>query len=706
MSTDEQTKYINRELSWLEFNQRVLDEAYDASIPLLERLKFLAITGSNLDEFFMVRVGGLQILQERGVTKKDPAGMTPAEQLAAIRERVRQMVADQYAAFTKEIEPGLAAHGIHRLSRGDMNQRQSQVAAQTFVNEIFPILTPIAATSADDFPQLINHTLNVCVKLAPGSDGGPRYAVIPFGLGAQRFLTLYSEGGYAYTLLEDAVDMFVDRFFPGEEVRECIPFRITRNADIAVRDDTASDLLAGMEDMLKERKSGDCARLEIAAGASSELLQFLQQSLDVPDDDVFKLPGPLALSDFFGLSELNGFEGLKYEPWPPQPSPDIDPTASMFDVISERDILLCHPYDSFDPVVRLVEEAAEDPDVLAIKQTLYRTSKNSPIVAALARAAQRGKYVTALVELKARFDEARNIEWSKRLEQADVQVIYGVKGLKTHAKLCLIVRREPHGIQRYMHFGTGNYNETTAKIYSDISYMTCNEDLGADATNFFNAITGYSQPQRFRQIEMAPISLRDKILEMIAAETKRKQQGQKSRIVAKTNALVDPQIIDALYAASQAGVTVKLNIRGICCLRPGVPGLSENIEAISIVDRFLEHARIFYFYHGGDERVFISSADWMQRNLDRRVELLTPIDDTASRRRLINILDTYFRDTRKARRFLPNGGFERIAVDPGESVSSQEVLYREAQESVRRAKQSTPTMLEPHRAPNAGMEGA
>ena len=694
------SKYINRELSWLEFNQRVLDEACDPTIPLLERLKFVAITASNMDEFFMVRVGGLQIVADRKGTKLDPAGMTPAEQLVAIRKRVARMTADQYACFMNEIEPGLEENGIHRVRPDQMNERQSQSAAQVFLSDLYPIFSPIATTSADDFPQLVNHTLNVCVRLAPKSEESDeaRFAVIPFGRGAKRFLTLHSDGGYAYTLLEDAVNMFADRFFPGEEVLECIPFRITRNADIAIRDDTASDLLADMKDLLDARKTSDCVRLVIAADVSDQLLAFLQQALDVPDEDVFRQPGPLALSDFMDLTDLNGFDSLKNEPWPPQPPVDIDPSVSMFEIISQRDVLLCHPYDSFDPVVRLIEEAAEDPDVLAIKQTLYRTSRNSPVIAALARAAQRGKYVTAIIELKARFDEARNIEGAKLLEQADAQVIYGVKGLKTHAKICLIVRREPHGIQRYVHFGTGNYNEATARIYSDISLMTCDEELGADATSFFNAVTGYSQPRRYRKIEAAPIGLRDKLIEMIEAETKRKQQGQKAHIVIKLNSLVDPKIIDALYAASQAGVDVKLNIRGICCLRPGVKGLSENIQAISIIDRFLEHARIFYFYHGGDERVYISSADWMPRNLDRRVELLTPVEDTAARRRLINILDTYFRDTKKARRLLADGGYELIKPLDQDAVGSQEILYQEACNAVHRAKQSQLTKLEPHRA--------
>lgn len=700
MSDDTAVKYINRELSWLEFNQRVLDEACDPTIPLLERLKFIAITGSNMDEFFMVRVGGLQILTERGVTRPDPSGMTPAQQLAAIRQRVRQMTADQYACFMKEIEPGLEEQGVRRIRPQQMTERQSQAAAQVFLNDIYPIFSPIATSSTEDFPRLINHTLNVCVRLAPkpGEGETSRFAVIPFGRVARRFLTLHSEGGYAYMLLEDAISMFAERFFPGEEVLECTPFRITRNADIAIRDDTASDLLSDMQDLLDARKTSDCVRLAIAGDTGPETLAFLQQVLEVPDEDVFKQPGPLILSDFMALTDLTGFDALKLEPWPPQPPVSVDPNMSMFDIISQRDVLLCHPYDSFDPVVRLIEEAAEDPDVLAIKQTLYRTSRNSPIVAALARAAQRGKYVTAIVELKARFDEARNIEGARLLEQADAQVIYGVKGLKTHAKICLIVRREPHGIQRYVHFGTGNYNEATARIYSDISLMTCNEELGADATSFFNAITGYSQPRRYRKIEAAPLGLRDKLVEMIETETKRKQQGQKAHIVIKLNSLVDPQIIEALYTASQAGVTVKLNIRGICCLRPGVKGLSENIEAISIIDRFLEHARIFYFYHGGDERVFISSADWMPRNLDRRVELLTPVEDASARRRLINILDTYFRDTKKARRLLPDGGYEMILPGTQPAVSSQETLYREACNAVRRTKQSQLTMFEPHRA--------
>lgn len=701
MSPPTASKYFNRELSWLEFNQRVLSEAQDRSVPLLERLKFLAITGSNLDEFFMVRVGGLQILDAGGSSKTEPSGMTPAEQLTAISVATHRMMLEQYACFMDDLEPRLAEVGIKRVRRGELSERQRQVAEQILGNEIFPICTPIAVLAAERFPQLINQTLNVCVRLSPDPRQGPesRYAIIPFGRALRRFITLPAERGYAYTLVEDVISMFVERFFPGERVLECVPFRITRNADIAVRDDTAADLLTGMEELLAERKQGDCVRIETTEEATPELLNFLVSTLDVSRDWLFTAPGPLALSDFMQLTDLKGFDALRYEPWPPLPSPEIDPALRMFDIISRRDVLLCHPYDSFDPVVRLIEEAAEDPDVLAIKQTLYRTSRSSPIVAALAKAARRGKYVTAVVELKARFDEARNIEWAKQLEQADVQVLYGVKGLKTHSKVLVIVRREPHGIVRYVHFGTGNYNEITSRIYSDISLMTCNEELGADATSFFNAITGYSQPQPFRKIDMAPIGLRDKLLEMIEAETRRRQQGQKAHLVAKLNSLVDTQIIDALYAASQAGVSIKLNVRGICCLRPGVAGLSENIEVVSVIDRFLEHARILYFYHGGDERVFISSADWMPRNLDSRVELLVPVEDVSARRRLISILDTYFRDTLKARRLLADGTYERLKPrGRRKGQASQEMLYREAAEIVKRAKQARAMTFEPHRA--------
>ncbi|MEX1095265.1 MAG: polyphosphate kinase 1 [Planctomycetales bacterium] len=536
--------------------------------------------------------------------------------------------------------------------------------------------------------------------MAPGA---PRFAVIAFGRSASRFVTLPSDGGYVYMLLEDVVAAFVERFFPGEPIVECVPFRITRNADLALREDQAADLLEEMEEVLDARKQGSCVRLEIADRVTTGTLAFLRETLGVEDRQIYPLPGPLDLAAFMQLTELKGFDDLKYEPWPPRPSPDIDPAAAMFDVIARRDVLLYHPYESFDPVVRWIDEAADDPDVLAIKQTLYRTSRNSPMVEALARAAEKGKHVTAIVELKARFDEARNIEWAKNLEQAGVQVIYGVKGLKTHAKICIVVRREPQGIRRYVHFGTGNYNEVTARLYTDASFITCNEDLGADAVNFFNAVTGYSQPQKFRKVEAAPIGLREKLIEMIESETDRKQHGQKARIEAKLNSLVDPGVIDALYAASQAGVKVRLNVRGICCLRPGVKGLSENIGVVSIIDRFLEHGRILYFHHGGDERVFLSSADWMPRNLDRRVELLVPIENPDCRDRLIHILRRNLQDTAKAWALQPDGSHERVKPKKGaKPFRSQEALYREVCDAVREAEQRQRTVFIPHRAAGNG----
>lgn len=702
--TDASPRYFNRELSWLEFNERVLEEARDDSNLPLERLKFLAITGSNLDEFFMVRVGGLTLLAEGGVVSADPAGMTPRQQLEAITDRAGRMLADQYECFSTQLEPLLAEAGIRRVAPADYTQRQARNLERYVADEILSVLTPMAVRGEGDFPQLVNQMLCVCVRLKPAQGGDkPRFALIPFGRSAHRFVTVHAEKGFAYTLLEDVVARFLHLFFPGEETVECVPFRITRNADMGVRDDLAADLMTEIEEALDARKQSACVRLEIAAHASPTTRQFLQQALCVGDAAVYPCPGPIDLSAFMRLAELSGFDQLRNPPWPGQTPPRLDPGKSMFQAISRGDVLLIHPYDSFEPVVRLIEEAAEDPDVLAIKQTLYRTSRNSPIVAALEKAAERGKNVTAIVELKARFDEARNIEWARNLERAEVQVIYGVKGLKTHAKVCIIVRREPQGIQRYVHFGTGNYNESTARLYSDVSLMTCDEELGADAVSFFNAVTGYSQPQRFRKLEAAPIGLREKLLEMIEAETQRKREGQPARIAAKLNSLVDPKIIDALYAASQAGVEIKLNIRGVCCLRPGVPGLSENIEVLSIVDRFLEHARIIHFHHGGDERVFISSADWMPRNLDRRVELLVPVEDPAARNSLIDALEIYFRDTAKARRLLPSGLYERVQPrNRRRSFRSQERLYRRAVAAVRLAKQSQRTVFEPHLGASGG----
>ena len=704
--------FINRELSWLEFNQRVLDESADVGHPLLERLKFLAITASNLDEFFMVRVGGLQLVRREGHAGHDAAGLAPAEQLELINRRVRRMIADQYARFGDALEPALAAEGIRRVRPDSIDRSQETLLGQIVDDEIYSVLTPMAVGADVDCPLLPGGPLCVSVRLDDNPDGSPRFAWIPCGRTCPRLLTLPADGGYAYMLLEDVIAWSIEKFFPGETVLECVPFRITRNADLSLREDEASDLMEGMQEILEARKESHCVRLEIAEEAGAVTRGFLQQQFDVEDADVYGIPGPLDLTGFFPLTELTGFDQLQDTPWPPVASPAIDPRRNLFDVLADQGVLLCHPFESFDPVVRFVEEAATDPDVLAIKQTLYRTSRDSPIVRALARAAELGKHVTVIVELKARFDEARNIEWARSLESAGVQVIYGIRGLKTHAKLCLVVRRQPGGIRRYVHFGTGNYNENTARLYTDISYLTVDRDLGADAATFFNTITGYTQPRRFELIEAAPLGLRDRLLELIAAETERKRQGQPARILAKMNSLVDPKLIRALYEASAAGVEIRLNVRGICCLRPEVPGLSEHITVISIVDRFLEHSRVFHFHQGGAGRTFIASADWMPRNLDRRVELMVPIDDPAAAERLVRMLEHCLADQVRGRRLRDDGGYDpppqadRFAAgrdqrgDDGPlGGRSQQLLYDEACEAMRLSEESHRAGFVPHRAP-------
>jgi polyphosphate kinase len=690
-------RYLNRELSWLEYNQRFLDEASDNSIPLLERMRFLALTGLHLDEFFMVRVGGLKLLADSGCQQPDLSGMTPAEQLEAIGRRTRNMVADQYACF-EELEKALVAAGIQRFQSHELSDRQLHIVEQVFETEISSVLTPLAVQPPDRFPPLANQALVIGVRLRTPT--GSRYVLLPFGPSMHRFLTLYSEGGYAYLLLEDAVAMFVDRMFPSEEVLECFPFRLTQHVERSVREDLAGDLLSQLPESWDEVPPRDCIRLVIDERASLEFIDDILAAWGGTSDCVFPVPGPLDLAAFAQLYDLSGFEKLKYDLWPPQPTPEVDLTTSMFDTLSVNDVLLHHPYDSFDPIIRLIEEAADDPDVVAIKQTLYGTDRDSPIIDALVRAAENEKYVTAIVELKPRFRDPHKMEWAKTLEQASVQLIYGMQGLRTHAKLCIIVRREPDGIQRYVHFGTGDYSETTARLFSDVSLLTSDEELGADATDFFNSVTSHAYVRRFRKIDAAPAGLRPKLIEMIQVETQRRQQGQKAVITAKMNALGDPEIIDALYEASQHGVRVNLIICGLCCLRPGIEGLSDNIRVINIVDRFREHARIFYFYHGGDERVFISSADWMPRNLDRRVELLVPVQDADACSRLIGILAAYLRDNVKSAALQSDGTLLRQNPKPRKTqYRSQEALFQQAVEAVREAEQSRRTVFEPHRAP-------
>jgi polyphosphate kinase len=568
-----------------------------------------------------------------------------------------------------------------------------------FEQEIYPVLSPMDLDPDAPFPLLSNLGFYLCVRMASGEQDTPhRFAFIPIGKLLPRLIKIPGERGtYTYALIEDVVSHFVEQYYPGKRVEECTAFRVTRNADVSVREDSASDLILGMEEVLSSRRSADFVRLEIDSKVSEATLDFLVRNLVLKPRDLFKIPGPLDLSALMSVTEIEGFPTLRDTVWPPQRSPQIDSTKSMFENIAQQDLLLCHPYESFEPIVRLIEEAANDPDVLAIKQTLYRTSRKSPIVASLKKAAELGKYVTVVVELKARFDEARNMVWARELERSGVQVVYGVRGLKTHAKICIVVRREIDGIVRYVHFGTGNYNESTARMYSDISYLTRDESLGKDASAFFNAITGYSQPQPYEKLESAPLGLRKKLVSLIEEETQRRLQGQKAFIYAKLNALVDPEIIQALYRASQAGVTIRLNIRGICCLKPGVRGVSDNITVISIVDRFLEHARILHFSHGGQDSVFISSADWMPRSLDRRIELLTPVEDEASKRKLMEILATYFQDNQNAWKLLPDGSYERLEPGVGQvKLRAQKLLYQSSVDSVKAAELATRSKFEPH----------
>lgn len=558
-SKSHKARFLNRELSWIEFNFRVLEQAEDPALPPLERLKFMAITATNADEFFMVRVGGLKQLQRAGRTRPDPADLTPTEQLAAITIRMHEMVARQHACLRKGIEPLLRKGGIRRLGMDELNAAQLRHVLALFNDFIFPVLSPVAVSLDDDFPLLAGLGLALHVRLEPASGSiDARHALVAVPKNLARFLALPGESGFTYILLEDVICAHVEHLFPGVQVLDCAPFRIARNADMSVREDLAGDLLDQMREVLTERRESECVRLEMDQHASKEAQAFLRAALKVEDADIYLAPGPLDLGAFFRLASLPGTDALNAEPWPPQPAPEAPPTESMFDILKRGSLLLHHPYESYDPVLRLMQEAADDPNTLAIKQVLYRVSENSPVVAALMRAAERGVHVTALVELKARFDEERNIDWADALARAGAQVIYGVKGYKTHAKICVIVRREPGGIARYVHYGTGNYNEKSARVYSDISFMTAEDDYGADASIFFNTITGYSQLSKFRRLEAAPLGIRPRLRELIETEAERCRQGESAAIDAKMNSLADPDLIEALYQASQAGVTIRL----------------------------------------------------------------------------------------------------------------------------------------------------
>lgn len=689
--------YINREISWLAFNRRVLEEARDASVPLLERLKFLAITSSNMDEFFMVRMGGLYLVREENPKVRDLAGFTPGEQLDMCGDEAHALYRDMYACLIGELMPGLSALGITIAETDALTDAQHTYAENLFFKAVQPVITPLAVDGGQPFPLLSNLGLNVLVRL-DGEDGAERFVVIPLGKSLKRVFALPSDEGHGYILLETIVRTFAQHLFPNESVLETRTFRITRNADMELKEEFAADLRAEMEKLLSERVTSPCVRLEVNTGISDTALAFIKARLEITDAEVYLQDGAIDLSCLWAVSGTDGFPDHEFAPLPPMHPVEVDPRQSMFESIAEKDILLYHPYESYEPVVRFLNEAADDPDVLAIKQILYRTSDNSPIVGALRRAVKKGKYVSVLVELKARFSEAQNIEWAKKLEEEGAHVVYGIKNYKIHAKLLIVVRQEPDGIVRYVHLATGNYNESTARIFSDTSLFTCNPIIAKDGSAVFNAITGNSQVMEYEKLVAAPTGLRDKFYELIEAEAERAKQGQKAEIIVKVNSLGDPGMIDAVYKASQAGVRVRVNVRGICCLKAGIPGVSDNIEVISILDRFLEHARVFYFYHGGEELLFISSADWLTRNLDRRVELMIPVESGEIKEKMLKILKTYFKDTVKARRMDAGGVFVRPAEPVSAPARSQEMIYDMLRRDIDIAEKTRRTTFEPYEA--------
>ncbi|MBI4867108.1 MAG: polyphosphate kinase 1 [Candidatus Wallbacteria bacterium] len=669
-------RFFNRELSWLAFNERVLEEALDTTKPPLERLKFLCIFATNLDEFYMIRVAGLKQQLGASILELSPDGLSAKEQLKRISERVHDLIARHGRCLREEVLPLLTSNAIILHSYRLLPQETREIVDEYFRKEVLPVLTPLAIDPGHPFPHLLNLGLNLGFMLTSRDrEAEDLFAVVQVPSVLPRLLPLRGLGsGYNFLFLEDAIAQHADDLFPGYRVTMTFPFRLTRDADLEIAEDEADDLLETVEQSLRHRNQGDAVRLEVSPDGPQEVVDTLMADLQIHPKDVFRIEGPLNLPDMMALVNLD-MPGLKDQPFTPR-GLGREKGESIFHRIRTADILLHHPYDSFDPVLSLVSEAATDPRVLAIKQTLYRTSGDSPVVRALIRAAEEGKQVTAIVELKARFDEKANIQWAKALEDAGVHVVYGLLGLKTHAKVCLVVRREDTGIRRYVHFGTGNYNPKTARVYTDLGFMTCRPDLGADATELFNLLTGYSKFDRWRKLLVAPQNMRSRLLALIDRETEHAKAGRGGRIVAKMNSLADEKIIDSLYRASQAGVAIDLIVRGICCLRPGVAGLSENVRVTSIVGRFLEHSRVFHFANGGDDEVYIGSADWMTRNLDRRVEILVPIEDPVLRDRLVvEVLGTCLADNVQARELQADGLWVRRLPHAGAmTVNAQRLL--------------------------------
>lgn len=670
--------YENRELSWLEFNQRVLWEAENTENPLFERLKFLSIVSSNLDEFFMVRVASLMEQIHAGYDKPDFANLTPKQQVKAIAERAHRMVDDQGRIFKRSIIPGLKRQNIHFiLDVKQLNQRQSNYLKDYFENNLYPILTPLAVDSSRPFPLILNKSLNIAVHVKKDDD--EFFATVQIPAVISRYVEVPSSGeGRQFVMIGDVIRCFIGQLFNGYEVISSHPYRITRNADLTIDEEEAEDLLIEIEKSIKKRKWGEAIRLEIDEKVTEPILDFLKESLNLNQRSIYKISGPIDLTFLSSLYNLEDTEHLKYNPYEPRTPKDLLGVTNIFDAIKERDIILSHPFESFEPVVNLITQSAKDRQVLAIKQTLYRVSGRSPIIQALAEAAEAGKQVTVLVELKARFDEENNIQWARRLEKSGCHVIYGLVGLKTHSKVTLIVRKEEDGIKRYVHLGTGNYNDITAQFYTDLGLLTVNELVGRDVSAVFNTLSGYSEPPKLYKITMAPTHMRQRFIHLIRREAQHVKDGGTGRIVAKMNSLCDFEIMQELYKASMAGVSIDLIVRGICCLIPGIPEVSENIRVTSIVGRYLEHSRIFHFHNNGNEDIFLSSADWMPRNLNRRVELLFPLESDHVKEEVLHILDVQLKDVVKAKVKDMNKNYRRIDRRGKEIINSQSYFQEEA----------------------------
>ncbi|MCI8484616.1 MAG: RNA degradosome polyphosphate kinase [Lachnospiraceae bacterium] len=679
--------YENRELSWLKFNHRVLNEGRDKNNPLLERLKFVSITSSNLDEFFMVRVASLKDMVHAGYKKKDIAGMTAKEQLEAINQDTRSLVEMQYSTYNRSLVPMLHNHGIEIVAAyEDLSQEQAEYADRYFEETVYPVLTPMAVDASRPFPLIRNKSLNIAALLTKKGEKKEEieFATVQVPSVLDRIVRIPSqkEGDQTFILLEQIIERNIHRLFLNYRVVCAYPYRIMRNADLTIDEDEAEDLLQEIQKQLKKRQWGEVIRLEVEEKIDKRLLGILKEELHIAQEDIFKINGPLDLTFLMKMYGIEGGDDLRYAPYQPQRVPQITPGEDIFEAIRKEDILLHHPYQTFDPVVDFIRQASVDPDVLAIKQTLYRVSGNSPIIASLAQAAENGKQVSVLVELKARFDEENNIVWAKKLEKAGCHVIYGLVGLKTHSKIALVVRREEDGIRRYVHLGTGNYNDSTAKLYTDLGMFTCSEAIGEDATAVFNMLSGYSEPPSWNKLVVAPIWLRKRFLKLIRREMKHAQAGREAFIKAKMNSLCDQDVIAALYEASAAGVKIELIVRGICCLKAGIPGISEHITVHSIVGNFLEHSRIFWFHNDGQEEIYMGSADWMPRNLDRRVEIMFPVENEKLMEQIRHVMRTQLSDNTKAHILQSNGKYEKVDKRGKKLVNSQEQFCQEARKAL------------------------